>query len=44
MQQNIHLQWGLNLGSLVIHSGAFLTDILWQVLIVEYLTLLMFVH
>ena len=28
-------QWGLNLGSLVFYSDAFLTELIWQVLIEE---------
>ena len=31
-------QWGLNLGRLVIHSDAYLTQLTWQVLIEGYLT------
>ena len=37
-------QWGLNLGSLMVHSDAFLTELTWQVLIEGYLTSLLLVH
>ena len=39
-----YLQWGLNLGSLVIHSDVYLTELTWQVLIEGYLTSLLLVH
>ena len=39
MSVKSYLQWGLNLGPLVICSDAFLTELTWQVLIKGYLTL-----
>ena len=42
--KNITSSQGLNLGPLVIHSDVYLTKVIWQVLIEEYLTLLVLVH
>ena len=39
-----YLQWGLNMGPLVIHSQAHLTELTWQELIEGHLTSLLLMH
>ena len=43
-EQNSYFQGGLNLGPLVIHSDAYLTELTRQMLIEGYLTSLLLVH